>query len=345
MAYTALALQLTCRAVNDCGHAQAAKAKITDSIDRIARQVAASKAFIGNSLKLVVLPEYCLTSYPQGESIERWQEIGCIAEDGPEHDALAKIAAEQGVYLSANVYEIDANFPTLYFQSSCIYSDTGNLVLRYRRLISMFAPTPYDVLDRYLELYGRDSLFPVVDTPLGKLGAVASEEIIFPEVTRALALKGTEVICHSSSEIASPLLTPKNAAKIARSVENQLYLVSANSAGIEGIDLPNQSVEQGSKVVDYEGRVLAEAASGESITAHADVHIDALREKRRRTGLFQVFSRQRLALFTHVYRDNEVYPPNTMLDADGRVVTPARSHFVDTQRRVLDALVDRGVIS
>ncbi len=344
MIYSALALQTTCRAVNACQHQAEASEHMQASIERISRQVAASKAFIGPTLKLVVLPEYFLTSYPQGESIERWRQIGCIDPDGPEHAALASIASEQGVYLSGNLYERDPHFPTLYFQTSFILGDTGNLLLRYRRLISMFAPTPYDVLDRYLEIHGEDSLFPVVDTPLGRLGAVASEEILFPELTRALALRGAEVICHSSSEISSPLLTPKNAAKIARATENHIYVVSANSAGIEGINLPNQSVDQGSRVVDYQGRVLAEAASGESIAAYAELHIAALRSWRRRPGLFNIFPRQRLGLIRAAYGKAEFYPANSMLDEDGQVCTPERSHFLACQQAVIDALTEQGVL-
>ena len=342
--YSALALQITCQSVNKCPNPDDAKAGIQASLERVARQVAASKVFVGPSLKLVVLPEYFLTSYPQGESIEAWREKGCIAPDGPEHEAIARMASDHDLYLSGNVYETDPHFPTLYFQTSFVVDDAGTLILRYRRLISMFAPTPYDVLDKYLDVYGADSLFPVADTPLGRLATVASEEILYPEITRALTLKGAELICHSSSEMASPSLTPKNAAKIARAAENHVFVVSANSAGIQGIDLPSQSVDRGSKIIDYQGRVLAEAAGGESIAAHSDIHMDALRTYRRRPGLFNVFARQRLALFADTYANAEVYPPNTMLNAEGEVATPQRAHFLSTQQAVIQALSERGVI-
>ncbi len=343
-AYTALALQITCQAVNKCRDAEEARRQIFASIETVASQVAASKQFIGPHVKLVVLPEYFLTSYPQGESIEQWREKGCIDPDGKEYEALGRIASDNGIYLSGNVYETDPHFPTLYFQTSFLLGDTGNVLIRYRRLVSMFAPTPYDVLDRYLDAYGEDSLFPVADTALGRLGMVASEEILFPEITRALTLKGAEVICHSSSEVSSPMLTPKNAAKVARAAENHVYVVSANSAGIRGIDLPNQSVDQGSKVIDYSGRVLAEAAGGESLVANAELSLDSLRSYRRRPGLFNVFTRQRLAMFEPVYQDAAFQRPNGMLDEKGQVVTPDRSYFLGAQRAVIDRLADKGII-
>ncbi|MEM1230222.1 MAG: nitrilase-related carbon-nitrogen hydrolase [Pseudomonadota bacterium] len=342
--YAALALQSTCHSVNACPDAASARTQMQATIERTARQVRASKQFIGPHLKLVVLPEYFLTSYPLGESIAAWREKGCVDPDGAEYAAIAQIAADNGVFLSGNLYETDPHFPELYFQASFIVDDGGTLVHRYRRLLSMFAPTPHDVLDRYLDHYGADSLFPVTDTPLGRLATVASEEILYPEISRALALRGAEVICHSSSEISTAGLSPKNAAKIARAYENHCYIVSANSAGITGIDLPNQSVEQGSKVVNYLGQILAEAAGGESMAGYAELHLDALRHYRRKPGMFNTLTRQRLGLFHDSYTDDAVYPGNTLLDDDGHTLRPERSHFIDTQAEVIRKLIERGVI-
>jgi len=159
-----------------------------------------------------------------------------------EYEVLKVISQKQKIYLSGNTYERDKNFPGLYFQTSFIINSSDDVVLKYRRLISMFAPTPYDVLDKYIDIYGADDLFPVVNTEIGNLSAVASEEI-YPEISRILALKGAEVICHSSSEISSPLTTSKNIAKQAIAYENNLYVISANSAGISGTNLPENSAD------------------------------------------------------------------------------------------------------
>ena len=94
----------------------------------------------------------------------------------------------------------------------------------------------------------------------------------------------------------------------------------------------------------YAGRVLAEAASGESMVAYADIHIDALRDYRRRPGLFNILTRQRLGLFSRTCSDDAVYPANSLLDDDGKVIEPERAHFADTQRGVIRTLIERGVI-
>jgi CTP-dependent riboflavin kinase len=57
-----------------------------------------------------------------------------------------------------------------------------------------------------------------------------------------------------------------------------------------------------------------------------------------------LLSRQRLELFAAVYGGASVYPANTLLDANGAVVVPERSHFLETQRRVIERLASLGLV-
>ncbi len=342
--YTAVALQLPCHAVNLLPDRKSARQRMAKTIAAIGQRIAATRAFIGSQARLFVLPEYFLSGFPMGESAAEWMDKACLEQEGPEYQALAEIARNNHIYLAGNAYELDANFPQLYFQVSFILDDEGQLILRYRRLISMFAPTPHDVLDRWLELYGEDALFPVVDTPLGRLATVASEEILYPEISRALALRGAEVLCHSSSEDSSPLLTPKNVAKQARAFENHCYVVSANSAGLLDTHFPAASVDGGSRIVNYLGKPSAVAASGESMLANAEIDLAALRAYRRRPAMGNLLARQRLELFAPVYGGESVYPPNTLLDKDGAVRLPDRRHYLDTQAAAITRLQQRGIL-
>jgi len=339
--YQAMALQITFQAINDLTSTDAARVQILQSIKRwddlIKGSMAFANTFNGLPVRLVVMPEYFLTGFPAGESIAEWIDKACLQIDGPEYQALSKVAQDNAIYLSGNAYEVDPLFPSLFFQTSFIISDSGEVVLRYRRLVSMFSPTPHDVLDAYVAEYGKDALFPVVDTELGCLACVASEEILYPEITRALTLKGAELICHSSSEVGSPRPTPKNIAKQARSYENMVYLVSANSAAVEGIKFPAASTCEGSQVIDYKGQVITEAASGESMAGCAEIHIDTLRKVRTRPAMTNLLARQRLELFADVYQGNSVYPANNMLDGDS-VVVPDRHHFIDCQQSAIARL-------
>ena len=208
----------------------------------------------------------------------------------------------------------------------------------------MFAPTPHDVLSQYIEVYGADALFPVVETPLGRLACVASEEILYPEVTRALATRGAEVILHSSSEVGSPRPTPKNIAKCARAYENMCYVISSNTSAIHGSPVPQNSTQGHSQVVDFKGQVVTEAYTGESMVAHAMIDIARLREARAKPAMTNLLARQRLSLFQSTYEQDDFYPEDNLISETGDIVTPERSHFMSQQTAAIERLKKRGVI-
>ncbi len=339
--YKAMALQTECRAVNRATDKDAASQIITHTLAQIRGQLFSAKAFHGSDLKLVCLPEYFLTGFPAGETAEQWRDKACIHVGGPEYDALGKLAFDTGLYIGGNAYEIDPHFPELYFQCSFIFAPSGGMVLRYRRLVSMYAPSPYDVMQAYLEHYSEDDLFPVVETPLGRLAALASEEILYPEITRILACKGAEVLFHPTSEAASTQWSPKNVAKVARAQENLLYVVSANSAGITGSSLAAFSTDARSQIVDDRGMILAETPGGESITACADIDIGALRYRRRRVGMDNRLARQPMALYARQFANLSIHPAESLGDGS---TAPAKDFYKARQEAVIERLIKSGLI-
>jgi predicted amidohydrolase len=336
--FKALALQVTTASVNACTSAQEARKQMLSTVSRIHSQIKASKAFIGSDLQLVVLPEYFLTGFPMGETTAEWQEKACIHPKDEVYGALRQLAEDCNIYLSGNVYELDDHFQQLFFQTSFIIGPTGNILLRYRRLNSMYAATPHDVLDEYLSVYGVDSLFPVAKTPIGNLACLASEEILYPEIARCLALKGAEIFLHHTSEVGALTATPKNIAKRARAIENMAYVISANSAGITGYAIPAHSTDGHSQIVQYEGMVMCEAGFGETMVANATIHLTALREYRLRPGMNNYLSRQRFELFAATYAQ-QVYPANTLTGK-----TPSRSHYIQQQQAVINHLKEKKII-
>ncbi len=304
-----------------------------ETLQQVFAETRGSKAFIGPALKLVVLPEYFLTSFPLGESLDEWRQKACLTTEDPLFHKMKAFCKSQSIFLSGNFYELDDNFPNLYFQSSFIIDDEGTLILKYRRLNSMFAPTPHDVLDRYVAIYGYEALFPVADTKLGKLACIASEEILYPEIARCLMMRGAEVFLHSSSEAGSPQLTHKDIAKRARAIENMAYVVSANSAGISGIDFPMASTDGLSKIVGYEGHILAEAGMGISMVANSYIDIAALRDYRSRVSMQNYNARQRFELYAPSYSNHTHYPANSFEKEE-----PSKALFIKTQLEVIRAI-------
>ncbi|WP_336986746.1 nitrilase-related carbon-nitrogen hydrolase [Altererythrobacter aquiaggeris] len=346
--FSAVAMQLTARSLEALGEDEVRPAMLSH-IGELQGAIRASSIFIeqygGDPVKLAVLPEYLFTSYPGRVSIPEFAARCGWDAGGPEYEALGKVANSLGMHIAGNAYERDAAFPDFYFQTSFLVAPSGDVVLRYRRLLSMFAPSPHDVWEAYLDHYGCDAVFPVADTELGRIGAIASEEILYPEIARVLAMRGAEIFVHSSSEIGSPLATPKDIAKQARAFENAAYVVSANTAGIAGGALPLASADGGSRVVDYRGKILSQSSSGETFTAFASLDIGALRQARRTPAMINSLARQRPALFAEAYAASAdaFHRANGMVE-DGAPKVPDRDYFKRAQEAVIARLDRAGLI-
>lgn len=341
--YAALALQIDCDGVHPDANRAASAPRMMASISRISLAIQGAKRWIGQDLKLVVLPEYILSGPPWGETIPEWAEKGALAPDGPEYDALAAVAQKHGVYLAGNGYETDKHFPGLYFQACWVFDPSGKKILTYRRLISIFAPTPHDVWDKYLDVYGLEAVFPVADTPIGKLAAIASEEILYPEIARCHAIRGAEVFLHSTSEVASPNLTIKQIARRARALENLAYVVSANNAKCEGIDVPVDSSSGFSDILDWHGNQVVVAGQGNSSVANAYLDMAGLRAARHRPAMSNMLSRQALDLFAASFANADLRRPNGLLEG-GKIKVPDRSFFVQRQADAIKRMTERGVL-
>jgi predicted amidohydrolase len=341
--YVALALQVDCDGVHPDTDRASAAARMAASLTRIEQAIAGAKRWIGADLKLVVLPEYILSGPPWGETIPEWTAKGALAPDGPEYTTLAAIAQKYGIFLAGNGYETDRHFPGIYFQACWVFDPAGNRVLTYRRLISIFAPTPHDVWDKYLDIYGLEGVFPVADTVIGRLAAIASEEILYPEIARAHAIRGAEVFLHSTSEVASPNLTIKQIARRARALENLAYVVSANTAGLLGIDVPVDSSNGYSDLIDYHGNQMVLAGAGNSSVASAFLDLAGLRAYRRRPAMANMLSRQALEMFAESFAKADLRRRNGLLQ-DGKLMIPDRAYFQQRQSDAIARMVERGIL-
>ncbi|MSO97499.1 MAG: nitrilase [Rhodospirillaceae bacterium] len=339
LVYRAVPMQLACHPVNDCPDRATAQAMMMRCIERLKVTVPGSRISAGPDAKLFVLPEYFMTGVPMGMSIPKWAGLAAVDVDGPEYTALAAIAQNAKVYLAGNAYVRDKHFPNVFFQGSFIFDPAGKLILHYHRLTSMFTPTPHDYLDKYLDIYGADALFPVAKTPIGNLACIASEEIQYPELVRCFALRGAEVFCHPTSEPYKTGLTPKDIMKRARAIENLAYVVSANSAGMIGYPFLDNTCDGLSKVIDFEGRVLNEAGFGETVAAASDINITALRRARNAADINNFPTRLRMDLYASTYARKDFYPPNSLMTKD-----PTPEHFKGLQQQVIERLRKLGVI-
>jgi len=285
---------------------------------------------------LVVLPEFALQGPQRGHPASTWIDWACAPIPGPITDPLAALAREYGIYIAGNHFEVDPNWPDRYFNSSFLLDPAGGVALRYRRINTGSWTSPHDILDEYRALYGEEGLFPVADTPLGRLAIFPCGEVAVPEISRVLMMRGAEVLLHPNNE---PLSAVADAAKICRAAENMCYLVSANVAGLAGF---SDTLTGGhSQIIDFRGNTIAfEATADQSNAASAMIDIEALQAARRDTGMGNGLMRSRWHMYRDYYASAEFYPANSLAAA----AVETYDDFAPVHAAALDRLGKAGIL-
>ncbi|MFZ9477561.1 MAG: nitrilase-related carbon-nitrogen hydrolase [Steroidobacteraceae bacterium] len=256
--------------------------------DNLKRALGLARLFaMRPSTRLVVFPEFFLQGSDGSHPHEYWERCG-IRIPGPETAELAAFAKACNVYVCGAVLEYDPSWPRRYFNTSIIIDPQGEIVLRYRKLQCadlnglLNITTPGNLYSAYIERYGLDSLVPVIDTPIGRLGTLICFDSNWPELWRALALRGAEVICNPTSEIHSNRRPYWYQAKRAHAAEQMVYVASAN-AGSEQFfaGAPVTGMNRGhSALIDFHGELVACADGPGVIPLLGRIELGALRRAR-----------------------------------------------------------------
>lgn len=267
--------------------------------------------------RIVLLPEFFLHGFQPGRSTDDWLGAS-LRIPGPETEALGAAAREAGCYVAGMVYEVMDEFPGRFWNTAIIIDPDGRVALKYHKLYAMTGKTrPGDVYDEYVQrMGGPEALFPVLDTPYGKLGCLICYDINFPEITRCLALRGAEVFLHIASETRSPYHLPDGGwtlAKRVRAYENMAYLASVNMGPVVDGEVPPDRHHGESQVLDFEGRVVNMAqTSGETLLT-GQIDIDALRRRRQRPGM-NFLAEISPQIHAPIYATEQVFPVNHWID-------------------------------
>lgn len=261
---------------------------ITRTIERTAGESGA---------RLLVFSEFGL-QLPQSRLSEAQWNAGAISLDGPEIAQIAEAAHRANAWVIINPVEAIADFPGRYFLTGILISPTDGISLAYRKLYDLTSKTrPSDILEAWVDRFGSDSLFPVADTPLGRIALTIGVDTAWPEMVRSLVFNGAEVIatCLGSPKVSpsSPVQRRPDApdardpvlpvmARRVRACENIAYMLTAN-LGPSGPD-PAPDTMQPSEIVDFHGNVLAAAPDGAARAITATLDIEALRTARCTPG-------------------------------------------------------------
>jgi predicted amidohydrolase len=285
-------------------------------------------------VRLVAFPEFAHAAPVYLTPAELLDKLA-IPVPNEHTDRYVRKAKERNVFVQTGTFlEADSKYPGHVFNTTCLIGPDG-LLFKYRKVNPWI---PWEVHASPHDLAGySEPLFPVADTEIGKIGCAICYDWLFPEAIRELALNGAEVLVRVSAYMdpwgATPRMDWWTVVNRCRALENTAFVVAANQ-GASLSNYPPFSWPGGSMVVDYDGRILAQAdpGPGEKIVV-APIDLGALRAERdRRTGHHMLGH-----LRTEAYRAarRPIYPGG--LTSEQRLTIDAnRRAIAEGKRRVSD---------
>ena len=253
--------------------------RVSHMIEMIRTAVESYSSFL--PVKLIVFPEYAHAApvYPTAAELRRHLAVP-VPNEHTQH--YTEVARELGVYIQTGTFlEEDPGWPHAVFNTTCLIGPEG-ILTKYRK-VNPWIPWEVNASPHDLEGY-QDEVFPVARTPIGNLGVGICYDWLFPEVTRQLAANGAEVLIRVSAYMdpwgAMPPMDWSTVVNRCRALENIAFVVAANQ-GASFKNYPAFSWPGGSMIVDYDGRILAQAEPGPAVKiVVAPIDISALRHER-----------------------------------------------------------------
>jgi nitrilase len=251
------------------------------TLDRVGARLAEAAT---HRAELVVFPEAFVGGYPKGvdfgarvgsrsdlgrEEFERYFN-GAIEVPGPFTEQLGALAGQHGCHLVIGTIERSGG--TLYC-TVLFFSPEGSLIGRHRKVM----PT---AMERIIWGFGDGSTLPVLDTPLGKLGAVICWENYMPLLRTAMYAQGVELYC--APTVDDREVWAASMRHIAR--EGRCFVLSACQHArrrdypadyhpIQGDDPDTALIRGGSLIVDPLGTVLAGPVYDQSCVLVAELDL------------------------------------------------------------------------
>jgi predicted amidohydrolase len=312
--------------------------------DGIARQVNHMLAMIDRAVigyapfapvRLVAFPEFGHAA-PIYETVEELLDRLAVPIPNEHTDRYRVKAREHGIFIqTASFLEKDERYPGHVFNTTCLIGPEG-LLTRYRKVHPWI---PWEVNASPHDVPGyQEELFPVAETEIGRIGAATCYDWLFPEAIRQLALAGAEILVRVSAYMdpwgATPPMDWWTVVNRCRALENLAYVVAANQ-GARADHYPPFSWPGGSMIVDYDGRILAQAdpGPGEKIVV-GPIDLAALRADRERRRGHHMLAHLRTEAYAR-YRTT-IYP-GSLTEGAGKLTIEGNNRAIALTKKALVA--------
>jgi len=240
-------------------------------------------------------------------------------------DRYLKLCQKLGVFIQTGTFlEAAADRDDVVYNTTLLCGPGGVRSI-YRKVNPWI---PWEVHASPHDMYGSGgpngdpaTYFPVAQTEIGNIGCAICYDWLFPEAIRQLAFNGAEVAVRVSAYMdpwgATAPMDWWTLFNRARAAENTMYVVASNQ-GAHMAQYPPFSWPGGSMIVDFDGRILAQAdpGPGEKVVV-APIDLDALRSERERRRGHDMRAHLRTEAYT--YMNAPILPPagTATIDIEG----------------------------
>ncbi|MDP9343381.1 MAG: carbon-nitrogen hydrolase family protein [Actinomycetota bacterium] len=247
----------------------------TANLERIAR---ACEEAASAGAELVLFPELANIGQVPAFDPEFAARYVDAAEPvpGPFTDAIGDAARRHGLHVVVGLAERHVDAGDRVFDSAVVVAPSGAIAGIQRKLHPAHGPER--------DYFARGSSIVVVPTDLGVLSAQVCYDLYFPEVPRAAALRGAEILCGIANITDRPEW-PDRLAHLAsvRAYENMQHVAVVNRVGENhGRPFGGESV-----VAVPPGIVVARGPRSEEALVVATLHAKTLHDERAERPVFE----------------------------------------------------------
>jgi len=265
-----------------------------DSAAHIATVIEAIETAVDAGAQIIFLPELTLSRYPadtlpSGVPNQNAEQL----ESGPTFSLISQQAKKYGVVIHASLYQEAGLTDGRGLNTAIVVGANGELLGSTPKLHIPVTEGYFE--DKYFAPGPDNNPYPVFEIDLNgrpKLGLPTCWDEWFPEVARAYALAGADILCYPTaigSEPDHPDFDTEPLWRqviIGHAIANGLFIVVPNRWGNEGLlDFYGSSF-----IVDPYGRILAQAGRSGNEVLVVELDLD---QRRDWLELFPFFATRR----------------------------------------------------
>ena len=245
-----------------------------DKAANVATAVSEIRAAAQQGADLAVLPEMFCCPYDHKYFAPYSEPAG-----GPVWRALSEAAQSNQIWVVGGSFP-ESDGDQLY--NTCfVFDSQGRQIARHRK-VHLFDVDLPGMKFRESSTFATGEKITVFDTPFGKMGCAVCFDLRFPELFRAMAVRGAKIIFLPAQFNTSTGPAHWELSLRMRAVDNELFMVGASAARYEGFSYPCWGH---STVCDPFGQVIASCDETEQIL-YSDIDLGRVDEVRRSLPTF-----------------------------------------------------------